>query len=71
MKGERSRTFSDGQVDEIARRYRAGESTHELARAFDCSTAPIRNALKMRGVRMRLGGGRNPTSSGMRGWGIS
>lgn len=71
MKGETSLMFDGAQIDEIARRYRKGETVEALAKAFQCSTAPIRNALRMRGVTMRLGGRAGPAGSRLRGWRIS
>jgi transposase-like protein len=53
MEGQMSKTFSDEQIDEIAKRYLAGASVAQLALAFGVSPAPIRNALKMAGVVMR------------------
>jgi hypothetical protein len=69
MKGHNSRSLTGEQIDEVARRYRAGETVDELALAFKVSTAPIRNALRIRAVRMRVGAGRS--SSRVGGWGIS
>jgi len=55
VKGARSDTFTDDELDEIARRYRAGDSLRTLSEAYACSTAPIRNALKIRRVALRRG----------------
>ena len=52
--GKRPRVLlSDVMLDEIAKRYRAGETAADLAEAFQCSREPIRNALKQRGVAIR------------------
>lgn len=55
FKGTTSRSLNGEQVDEIAKKYRAGATVAELAVEYKVSTAPIRNALKMRGVRPRTG----------------
>jgi uncharacterized protein (DUF433 family) len=53
VKGETSKSLTGAQVDEVAAKYRKGGVTIEqLAAEYKCSTAPIRNALKMRGVRV-------------------
>ena len=56
FKGTTSRSLTGEQVDEIALKYRKGATVEQLAVEYKCSSAPIRNALKMRGVRMRKGG---------------
>lgn len=53
MNGTQSLTFDEDQLDLVARRYRKGEGVRELAAAFGCSEAAIRNALKLRGVVAR------------------
>jgi hypothetical protein len=55
FKGTTSRSLTGEQVDEVAAKYRKGATVAELAVEYKCSTAPIRNALKMRGVRPRTG----------------
>jgi uncharacterized protein (DUF433 family) len=52
--GKRPRVLlSDAMLDDIAKRYRAGETILDLRKAFGCSSDPIRNALKQRGVAIR------------------
>lgn len=58
MRGITSRTLTGAQIDEIAAKYLKGNTTIEaLAAEYKCSTAPIRNALKLRGVRSRMSRG--------------
>ncbi|NUS01938.1 MAG: hypothetical protein HOV97_05175 [Nonomuraea sp.] len=45
--------FGADQLDEIARRYKGGESTVRLAKVFGCSEHGIRCALDRRGVPRR------------------
>ena len=56
MNGTTSRTFTGEQIDEIAKKYRAGATVTELAAEYAVSTAPIRNALRMRGLNARSRG---------------
>lgn len=49
---------------EIARRYMAGESSRQLAAAFDCVQMTILGALERQGVARRPRGGSN--NSGLR-----
>jgi hypothetical protein len=45
--------LTEDQRDEVAKRYRRGETIAALAAAYGVSSAPIRTALRERGVRMR------------------
>lgn len=46
-------TFTEDELDAIARHYRRGATIAEAAVTFRCSPAAIRNALKLRGVASR------------------
>lgn len=50
--------LSDDVVDEICRRYQAGESSVELGQSFGVSDEVVRTRLKKRGVRVRASGER-------------
>ncbi len=52
------RKIADETLDEIARRYRAGETILQLSIALEHSTCAIRNALIARGVARRPACGR-------------
>ncbi len=53
MKGTYSRMFTEEQLDDIARLYREGRTILAISIVYNCSPAPIRNALILRGVRRR------------------
>jgi helix-turn-helix resolvase-like protein len=61
MKGAYSRKLTDEQIDEVVMRYRRGETIEQIAIDFDCSSAPIRNALILRGIERRRTPGRGPS----------
>ena len=44
------KSLSNKEREEIATRYRAGESTYQLARAFGCHRSAISNALRKAGI---------------------
>jgi len=51
------RGITDDQGDEIAARYRTGESVTLLGEAFHCSPTTVCKALRARGVTIRAHGG--------------
>lgn len=50
-----SRRFNESQLDEIAARYRAGETREQIAKAYGASITAVVTALRARRVRMRAG----------------
>lgn len=50
-------TFTSGQLEEMAARYRAGETSTQLAERFYCSPQTVRDRLHDSGVRLRPKGG--------------
>jgi hypothetical protein len=61
MKGHYSRKLTDAQIDEVVMRYKRGETIEQISIDFDCSNAPIRNALILRGIERRRTPGRGPS----------
>lgn len=53
MSAKRSVRFSEDEIDQVARRYKQGETIAQLAEALSCSAVAISNALRMRGVTPR------------------
>lgn len=49
------RPLTAAERTEIVRRYRAGEATAPLARAFRCTTVTVQGVLHRAGVTLRLG----------------
>jgi hypothetical protein len=66
MIGSYSIRLTDDQVDDVVRRYRAGDPIRVIALHFACSDSVIRNALRLRSVTMRIGGHRSSTGRGYR-----
>jgi hypothetical protein len=55
------RRLTDEQIDEVAARYKRGETIEQVAIGFECSPNAIRNALIQRGIERRRTPGRGPS----------
>lgn len=60
--GQRKLVFSEVQLAEMERLYRAGYSTHDIGKQFGCLMGSVWRRLRDRGVQMRAAGERGVTT---------